>query len=736
MGAAKAIATSMAAGLPLIPSLAGAAGAAFRRKPNESFGEAYTREMAGLGAMERQAKEELAPGVGTALQIATGLGTFPAVSKVPGLGKMIGARVAPDAARLAKTLAATKRIAGGAALAGAESAARQGMEEGQLNPSEAAGLAAGLGLVGESIVPAGRTLLRGAAQIPVVGQLGSQLVRGVTGPVQEVATQARRGLADYFGQRGPIGQRVAAAVEPTDITRIQRTVQSTIPTQGQTVEQMAQQASLAEQGRGAIESALTKTKQGVQSAKKAITKRVGRIETIGSEKAKRDAQALLDQAEQQGSEVIGTLRGVRNNADQTRETIRQIQLAEGKEGYDVVRQLGAPPEPDPEVYKAIISDPLLRRGYRNAINMVRQETKMANPAEAALKPLRSVTIGQKSFPEISLEMFDTMRRHVMDQAVVGKAGATGVTASQRRAALETINQVEDRFLQGYGSDEAAQALRGTRAQYRARFEQLEALRDGLSLGKAKAGATPGLTKPNRMDLDEMTRRVAGYSPEAQEAFKVGAAKWFDNLMQEGLTKDAMAAIQKATASEAGMRRLALAFGENTALQMSALAKAPNAIAAQATATEARAAGLATRAQQQGGQRVSRLQSEAERLGSQLAQQTEQVGRLKSTADLAKTGVAALEDFTKGRGFVSSMPQALGAAERGDVRGAMAGALQDRLRGLSPQDAMAKLMEYQQNPAAREMFGAELDQAIARLRPRPSAIPSLRTYLTGQTVGRQ
>lgn len=557
----------------------------------------------------------------------------------------------------------------------------------------------------------------------------SAVVGGLGQNVRVAAAESLRNRTAAGGQRvhrwvsdrlAPYAPGVARFIEPSDATKVQRATAQLFPS-NLTIDELQTQAGKASESAKSIAEELAAT-QGRASAIATATKgRARTISKIGAEQAKREAEELLSEAEQQGSELITGLRNVPNKADQTRETIRQLQLAEGKVGYDEVRRLGPPPEADPEVYKAIISDPLLRRGYRKAAVAVRREAKAATPAEAALKPLRSVIVGQQSLTEISLEMFDNMRRHVMDQAVTGKAGTTGVTASQRRAALESINQIEDRFLKGYGSDAAAQALQGTRAQYRARFEQLEALRDGLSLGKAKAGATPGLTKANRMDLDEMTRRIAGYSPEAQEAFKVGAAKWFDNLAQEGLTKDAISFIKKATASEAGMRRLALAFGENTALQMSALAKAPAAIAQKASATEARAAALATRAQQQGGQRGAQAKTEAAQLAQDLASQQGRASQLGATASAAQRFRTALNDPEAAQGFVNVAMPSLGNQGLTTLRQYGSAAIKRELEGLTVEQARKRIAELQANPATRQLFAQELEQLGRAAQPGPRIV---------------
>jgi hypothetical protein len=754
MGKLEAAGIALATGL-LPESLAGY-GEQFRALTGpprkETPEDSYTRGMKRLGEREAQAKEALGELPYGILNLAGGIKT---AGKFPGMA----ARAASDAPRLAKALAAGKRVAGGAALAGTESASRQGMDSEQLSPGEAAGLAAGLGLVGESIVPAGRTLLRGAAQIPVVGQLGSQLVRGVTGPVQEVATQARRGLAEYFGQRGPLGQRVAAAVEPTDVTRIQRTVQSTLPARGQTVEQMAQQAALAEERRIALAEAAGKAESAVtEFGKKGASVATRAVEQAGA-RAKQTAEATVAELEQQAQRKFGGLTNPAESASALRQTVidRMDQL--GKQVYTAVQAVKPLAQPPRRIYQQIDKNGDLSSAFQYAENTKRARlfgenvegaiTKGADITER-VKPerLEQYVLGQARNPatgelvdvkrtKMDLEMFDYMRRWVSDKVEAGLTGnAEGITRSKAAGLKKQIDAMERDFLSAH-SEADRKVLETARKTMRDEFENLELIRDGFNLQRFSLDATPEMRAAGAADLAELIKEVAALPAAKRQYFEVPARQSIANLIQQSDRSVESIAGALVGTTEA-RKRTALALGsEMTAtLEQYLPAKMKAAGASAAAPVTARGAARAQRIEQITARGQKTRDVEAQRLGAELSEQANRASQLSAMTQAAQSGVSALDDLTAARGFSATIPQSLGGAGRREVAGTMAGVLQDRLRGLSPQDAMAKLMEYQQNPAAREMFGAELDQAIARLRPRPSAIPSLRTYLTGQTVGRQ
>lgn len=546
----------------------------------------------------------------------------------------------------------------------------------------------------------------------------------------QTGTRVQRMASDVIA---PYAPRVASAIEPTDAIKIQRATEQLFPS-NLSVDELETAAGRAAQAAEGLKTEAGAAAGKVKELGKATQQRTRRIEQIGASQAKQEAEAVLDAAEAEAQSVIGTLRGGRKAADTMRDRIRGIQLAEGKESYDAVRTIGAPPEPDPEIYREVLRDPVLKKGYQKAYQALRKEAQNVEPGMPVAQELRRVAIGERVLPELSLEMFDNIRRHVFDQPVMSKMNATGISASQRRGLIQQIDRMEERFLAGYGSDDAANAIRAARQQYRARFEQLEALKDGLSLGAAKAGKTPGLLKPNRMDLDELSRRVDGYSDEAKEAFKVGAAKWFDNLVQEGMTKDALDMVKKATKSEASIRRLRLAFDDETVDKMVQIAGAEAQAAAQTGATQQRAAQLAERARQQGAQRVGAVEAEAQRLAQELAQQQGRASSLEATASAAKRFRTALGESPSAleaqQGFLNVALPALGNEGIAALQQYGSAAIKRELSGLTLEQARQRIAELQVNPAARQLFTTELNRIAQAAQPGPRVVRPAISRFTG------
>lgn len=634
MGPTKAIGTVLSTAFPGAPAGAAALGAAFSREPGESFQEAYKRRMREIGEEERQAKEELYPGMGTALQLGT---AGAALARAP----LVGARVAKDAPVLQKALAAGKRIVGGGLVAGAESAGRQGMDDKELSPAESAALGAGLTAGMEAAFPAAGALIRGASRIPIVGEGATALVRSLAGPTAEAVTQARRGIADYLAPRfGQRGAQLAQMVEPTDITRIQRQAASTLPggVTGPTTAMMPggneaiaqavrQAEAAAAQAQQQVKSARLATSQAKQARAQALeevgteegarvalgrqrlralgaqaeeTERIGkgRRETLTAtakaaeeeakqlqresaaqlretaaatrQQAKLAAEDVLTQARTEATEAIGTMRGTqpRGTAKRLQETVRSRQTREAQGHYAAVRQLGAPPEPDPGIYKEIAENATLSNALEGAVESLQRETRNLPPG-AAMPSMRTVLVDNVEFPEITLEMMDRLRRKVMEPQMRKGPNVVGLSRSQKAEALETINRLEERYLAGFGSDEAAEALRTARSAYRERFQILEAVQDGLNLGSAKAGKASGLLTQSRKELDEVATRVENMTPKQQAAFRVGAREWFDRVIQEN-PADALKIAQKFS-SEASQRRLALAYGDDAVESLRAFA---------------------------------------------------------------------------------------------------------------------------------------------------------------------
>jgi vacuolar-type H+-ATPase subunit H len=750
MGTMQAIVTAVASGL--LPEPLAGIGAQIRRPAGEDAEVAYQRGMRELGQKEEAAQEAIGTVPFLLANMAGGVKT--ALKTAPG----IGARVAKDATALAKALAAGKRIAGAGYAGAAESAGRQGMSDKELSTAESAGLAAGITGALELGFPLAGGAIRGISRIPIVGQGIKEIAKGAVAPFAEAATQARRGVSDYLaggeairgisqipivgqevaGYLAPRFSQVAQAIEPSDVVKMQRMAAGALPS-GMTAEAVGEAAGRAKQASEAIGTALNTAEKTAGTATKRAAARVERVFSIGKEQSKREAQRILDDAETQAQDLIGGLRGETPNTSAIQDVVRSFQLSEGKVSYDLVQKIGRPSQVDPEVYREMARNPGLRSAYQDAAEIIRGEAQEAAPGMAIREGLPSVQIDGREFPELSLEMFDQIRRKIMEPAVRTAEGTTGLSLSAKRAAMKQINRLEDRFLAGYGTDDAATAIKNARTQYRARFEQLEALQDGLSIGMAKAGKAAKVVGKNRMELDEFVRRAEAYQGASKEMFKAGAAKWFDNVVAEGLGDDAVKFLGTATKSEGQLRRLRLVFDDETIAKMQQLAGARSVADKAGAATTARARGIAERVTARGQAQATQATSEAQSLAAQLAEQRDRAAQLLNTSRRAQLVERALGDTPEAMRaqdtFMGTAMSRLGEQGQRTMQEVAGSDIQRLLAGLTPAEARKRIQVLQQNPVARRLVGSQLDDLFAKTEQRQSLVGPVRAALAGQAAGR-
>jgi chromosome segregation protein len=664
----------------------------------------------------------------------------------------------------------------------------------------------------------------------------------------------RRGMANLL--EGTPMQRVGRMIEPTDITRIQRE-STTLPgsVTGPTVATMeggteaartakTQATVAAEQGKLRAQQATAarrkaeeearqmvgQVKQEESEALRAAKQQAGAIKAQGKsrserlsevaktaeaeakaiqrgataelkqtatatrEQAKIAAQTALDEARTEAAGAVATLRGTqpRGAAKVLQDTIRKRQLQEAKGHYAAVRAFGAPPEPDPGLYKEIANNGTLRSALDDAVEALKKESENLIPGEPT--PLmRSVFVNAQEFPELTLEMMDQMRRKIVEQQMRKGPNVVGLSRSQKKEALDTINRLEERYLAGFGSDDAAQALQTARSQYREKFQILEAVQDGLNLGTVKAGKASGLLTQSRKELDEVTQRVADMTDDQRAAFQVGAREWFDRLVQE--QPDNALAIAKKFSSEASQRRLALAYGDDAVdtlrqfapdvigkRQAAAAAKvreegaqlakqitgrAEAAVAPLQSRAE-RAAALAERAQAQKGTRAEQIlgqrQAEASRrltetqrttgaqvsaARTQAAQAQEEAGQLAASLTQARVAAAQAKDIpfadlgralgtsTQQQTFLQRLLPQMTEPQRAQAVEVLGSNVQRRLQDLarqgeSPERILREINLLKQNDAVRALFGPQIDAFAASLFPTiGTRIPgSVRPALTG------
>ena len=595
---------------------------------------------------------------------------------------------------------ATGLAGGGRALAA--SAGRAGLREALKTGARTATTSAvGQGVIGGAAGAEGgvESRLRGAAvgggiaaALPFgLSKLGRlPVVRDVAEGTGSLYRQAQRGVAD-LAEGTPL-QFLGRMVEPTDATRVGRIAQQTLPT-GKTA------ASLGEEA--------TQARTALQSAKGAI-KETSAAKAEASRQAAARAQETLDRIESAATATVQRGRtGVQGAGRARQQTIRDIQREEGKATYGMVRQFGAPPEADPGIYQEIASNGVLRSALGDAVETLQKEARNLVPGEPA--PLmRSVLVDGQEFPEVTLEMMDRMRRKIREPQMRKDPNVVGLSRSQKKEALDTIDRLEERYLAGFGSDEAAQTLTAARSQYRQRFKELEALQAGMNLGNFGKGKASGLLTASKRDLDELVKSVQEMSPEESAAFAVGARDWFDRTAQAN-SDDALKFARK-FATEEGQQRAQLIFGDEMAAQFQQFANVKGQVKA------ARAP----------------FRAEAQQLGQQLAVQQQALTPLRQTvqelsrgrrvAGAAEAAVAPGErGLTAAETFASTFLPRLGAADRPVAMGAAGGAIRRQMealaeRGVPSEEIIARVAQLQQTPLVRQLLAPQMQRFQRELTP--------------------
>jgi hypothetical protein len=617
-----------------------------------------------------------------------------------------------------------------------------------------------------------------------------ELPGSVTGPTVAsmesgaAAAQTRLNEARTAAQQAKLASQQAGAAR-TQAQREARDQMRQVRAEESALGALTGQRAEAVRGMGATRSerltaAAREAAAGAKATRQAGTQAVREAERGIRQEAKDAAEQALAEVQEEASAAIGALRGrqPRGAARRAQETIRQKQLAEGKRHYQAVEDFGAPPEPDPEVYREVLADANLRNAYDDALSFITKTARNVEPgAPIRQTPLRTIQINGVETPEITLEVMDEMRRRVMAPQVRKGANVVGLSRSEKNRAIETINRLEDRYLAGFGSGEAAETLRTARSAYRQKFQVLEALQDGLNLGTVKAGKASGLLTQSRKELDEVAKRVAEMSPKEQTAFRVGAREWFDRLAQEA-PDDALKLARKFS-SEASQRRLALAYGDEAVETLRAFTPKSVGARQQAAAAQAREEGqqlarsIAARTEQAAAPlesraaRAMRLAGEAKAakagraeqlVGQRQAEATQRIeATRRATGESVRTAReqarAASDDAAR---LASELTQAKIAQSQakqlpfGDLGKALGGStqqqtflqrllpqmspaqqqqaievlgsnaqreLQDMARkGATPAQIMQRVQELQQNDAIRALFSGQVDRFGRQLNP--------------------
>lgn len=483
-------------------------------------------------------------------------------------------------------------------------------------------------------------------------------------------------------------------------------------------------------------------KETSEAAKRALAE--------GKEAARVAAQDVIDRAKAESGQTIQGLRGQQPQgaAADLQTTIRNSQTGEAVGHYEAIKNIGAPPEPDPEIYREIFASPALRDAFGAAEGTLQKEMRNARPGAPIRAARRVLSIDGTDVPELTLEKMDMMRRKILEPQARKGENVVGLSRSQKKEAFDTINRLEERYLAGFGTDDAAEALRTARTAYRNKFLQLEAVQEGLNLGTVKAGKASGILAQSRKELDEVVKRVegvqledgtrvGGMTDEQKIGFQTGAREWFDRLVQENRS-NALKFVQKYS-SEADQRRLALTFGDEAVERLRQFA--PEVLAGKQTAAkqaaQAEAAALATQITQRGqeavtpfAERATRAQSLAERAtaqGKERAASALQQRELEAAKNIRETEAAARQRIDRLKSLGSrAKAQASGRAEQLVEQGRMSAAEQLRQvqeAGRSPIASARAAKEAAETEAAR--FAKDLSQArVARATASQSSLKNV------------
>jgi hypothetical protein len=599
--------------------------------------------------------------------------------------------------------------------------------------------------------PSARDVIEGLSE--GVASLAQRPLRAASTALQERAAPAMERYLPGIPEIGAGVRQLGEMIEPSDMTRILREAEQRLPGRpgAAPVGRLQQQAERATAASEAERMAAKQAAEATTTIGKGRAVRLteaSKTATAASKAAQEQAEAnskaaaeqALGQIKSEAQATIGGMRVmVRGTARRLQQTIRNTQLKEGNASYKLVREMGAPPQPDVGLHLEILDDPQMRNLYGDVTRQLMREARNAPVGEGPM--FRNIRVGNEDMTELTLEGMDLLRRRLLEPQFRKDPNVAGLSASAKREMLERVNRMEERFLAGYGDDAAAQTLKNAREPYREKFVLQQSILDGLSLGLAKATRPGGVLAPDRRQLDEVVERVAEMTPEQRAAFQVGAKEWFDRAVQE-MPEDALEIAQKFIGNEASRRRLALAYGDGAVATLQAFA--PRAVATR-TAAAGKAAEvsqastlakqLATRAQRAEALSARALQQATERAQvvsprvAQAAQEAEQAQFL--------AGVP-FEQVLGGGQAAETFRTLLAPRIRPDVRTGVLGSLiQDEIRGMNPAQAIRYLESMQQNPAVMQEFGGSIRTLLQDLqRPGPvrTGAQRARVLLTGQGAG--
>jgi hypothetical protein len=739
-GAKKDVArlVNVLSGIPLAEDIAGAVtgmlpGGMSRQQGRQAAARAFKQAEQRTGPIEAAVERAIPMAVAT-----RGLSLLPMAGAVVG-GEALRGFGAAGTAEGAEAPTIGQRVSQGAK-AGAGAAGGMALVEGALRVPGAARA------VGAPVVRAiGRTpyagpLFRGAQDI-AEGMAGG-LRDIVQPPLRTASTFIQQRVAPavepYVGEVGAEGvRRLGQAIAPRDMQRVLSEAEQRLPGR-------AGSAPLGRLQRQAEQA--TAQVQQLKEAGEAAGERLSRFKEKGQRLEKEAAEITIARLEQKAQARFGQLASPQESATAMRQTILDDLSETGQRVYQSVQQVKPLKQVPVRAYQQISKSQPLSSAFDYAVEAKRQRLFDANvqkaigegvPITEAVKRERipQVTIGKArnpatgeevevKRPALDLEIFDYMDRWVNERVEAGLSGdASGITRSQAKILKGKIDTLREDWLNAH-DPAARQVLRAARGEMRGLYEDLDLVRDGLNLQRFSLSAPAQMRESGTNDLTELITDVSKLPAEKRKFFEIPARRSIANLVQQ--RDQSVGAIAEAlVGTTQAKKRTALALGDQTVAELEQF------LPARIQAASAKKVQRVTTVAERG---VKAREAEAERIAESLRQARDVEERATFAAGIP------FEQILAG-GQPSETFRTLTAPRlRQDLRADVLGSLvQDKIRGMSPSEAMRYLEEVRRNPAIAQEFGGSIQQTLQAIRqPGPLRTGAQRTrqLLTGQTFGRQ
>jgi hypothetical protein len=610
-----------------------------------------------------------------------------------------------------------------------------------------------IGWAGRHILPQVARLI---AKTPVAGPIATRLYEGL----QEGGRQIMRGTSDMVGSvadripgdANPALRAIQRALEPNDITKIARTAE-VLPGQSGSAPlgRLTQEANAARDAVDATKIALEKTQKRMKKYQDKVGNQAKRITSTLEDRAKQRAATGTQQMEAEASQVIDRLSNPNIDANLLRAETRAEQLREGAKNYELVRAIKPLATPPRKIYDLIRSDKDLAKAFADAaetkLSALREVAAKDLPATAKLPTVKLPTdqVGRVKMPKLDMELFDAMKQRVNDRIEAHFAGAeTGIAPARGRALLARISKMEEEFI-GLHPPAERDLLTNARAAYKAKYDVLDAIKDGLNLQQYSGNATTSaIFGAGKRDLGEFSDHIIakyGNNPEAMEAFRAGGQRSIMGVLQDGSDAQVTQLVERLVGSPNAQLRTSLVYGDKMVRTLSEYRphQIERTVGADVGPTLARIPKVQAIAERQVQKGLAPLQRDAEKLAKQLtgtakaAKVANDIASIPFETAVAGTGGQAAETLAN-----ITYP-AFGAAGQSRIGETMGSMIQSEIRKMTPAEAITRLEELRNNPATQRAFGAEIDRILSTLRspgPVRAGLASVRPYLTGQLAASQ